>query len=89
MTEVAIHGDRGDHGDWNDWSERRPDRVEESGLPGRSAYCNCGCKCFIDFAEGQTGSCPLCDCGRPDCACNGEGGERLMNTDGIWHWVRS
>lgn len=75
--------DRGDRGD------RRPSRIEESGLPGRSAFCNCGCKCFADFTEGQTGACPLCDCGRTDCACNGERGEQLMNTDGIWHWVRS
>lgn len=82
-------GRRDDRGDRGDRGERRPSRVEESGLPGRSAFCNCGCKCFADFAEGQTGPCPLCDCGRTDCACNGERGERLMNTDGIWHWVRS
>ena len=75
----------------DDRGERRSgsSRVEESGLPGRSAFCNCGCKCFADFTEGMTGPCPLCDCGRSDCACNGERGERLLNTDGIWHWVRS
>lgn len=82
-------GRRDDRGDRRDRGERKPSRVEESGLPGRSAFCNCGCMCFADFVEGQTGRCQLCECGRNDCACNGERGEQLMNTDGIWHWVRA
>ena len=69
--------------------DRRGGTAEQAGLPGRNAYCNCGCRCFHDFIEGQTGRCPLCECGRTDCGCSGEPGERLMNTDGIWHWVRA
>ena len=43
----------------------------------------------MNFEEGMNGRCRECDCGRDDCACNGERDERLANFDGIWHWVRN
>lgn len=84
--------DRGDRGGRGQGQGRGPDRGRDFGrgpkpqLPGFGAFCDCDCRCYAAYEEGQAGPCPNCDC---DCRCSGRDGEQLRQIDGQWRWVKA